>query len=153
MRRALRERGYIDGRTIAIEYRYSDGKLERAADLTAEMLRLNLDLIVVAGGDPWVRTAANITGLTSLITELGGKRLDLLKEAVPKLSRIALVYDPGSPSNLLEPERGSDRGAHTETYGATLGSPCCERVRQGIRYAQQRASRWTVCVPGSTYAH
>jgi len=133
MRRALRELGYIDGKTITIEYRYSDGKLEQAADLTAEMLRLNLDLIVVAGGDPWVRTAknatktipivmtgrgsdpvqagfveslarpgGNITGLTSLITELGGKRLDLLKEAVPKLSRVALLYDPGSPSNLLE---------------------------------------------------
>ena len=133
MRRALRELGYIEGKTIAIEYRYSDGKLERAADVAAEMLRLNLDLIVVAGGDPWVRAAknatktipivmtgrgsdpvqagfveslarpgGNITGLTSLITELGGKRLELLKEAVPKLSRVALLYDPGSPSNLLE---------------------------------------------------
>ena len=133
VRRSLRELGYIDGKTIAIEYRYSDGKLERAADVTAEMLRLNLDLIVVAGGEPWVRAAknatktipivmtgrgfdpvqagfveslarpgGNITGLTSLITELGGKRLELLKEAVPKLSRVALLYDPGSPSNLLE---------------------------------------------------
>ena len=61
MRRALRELGYIEGQTIVIEYRYSDGKVERAPDVTAELLRLNLDLIVVAGGDPWVRAAKNAT--------------------------------------------------------------------------------------------
>jgi putative ABC transport system substrate-binding protein len=133
MRRALRGLGYIEGQTIAIEYLYSDGKVERAPDVTAELLRLNPDLIVVAGGDPWVRAAknatktipivmtgrgsdpvkagfieslarpgGNVTGLTTLITELGGKRLEQLKEAVPKAARVALLYDPGSPSNVLE---------------------------------------------------
>jgi putative ABC transport system substrate-binding protein len=133
MRRALRDLGYIEGQTIAIEYRYSDGKLERAPDVMAELLRLNLDLIVVAGGNPWVQAAknatksipivmtgrgsdpvkagfveslarpgGNVTGLTSLITELGGKRLELLKEAVPKAARVAMFYDPGRPSNVLE---------------------------------------------------
>jgi putative ABC transport system substrate-binding protein len=61
MRRALRDLGYIEGQTIAIEYRYSDGKLERARDVMAELLHLNLDLIVVAGGDPWVQAAKNAT--------------------------------------------------------------------------------------------
>jgi putative ABC transport system substrate-binding protein len=96
-------------------------------------VRLNVDLIVVAGGDAWVRAAknatktipiimtgrgsdpvkagfieslarpsGNVTGLTSLITELGGKRLELFKEAVPKVARVALLYDPASPSNIIE---------------------------------------------------
>jgi putative tryptophan/tyrosine transport system substrate-binding protein len=133
IRQALRDRGYIDGQTIAIEYRYTQGKAERAPALTGELLRLNVDLIIVAGGDPWVRAAknatttipivmvgsgtdpveaglveslarpgGNVTGLTNLITELGGKRLELLKEAVPKVARLAVIYDPARSSNVLE---------------------------------------------------
>ena len=133
LRVALRELGYIDGQTIAIEYRYTQGKAERAPDVVAELVRLNIDVIVVAGGDAWVKAAknatktipiimtgrgsdpvkagfvaslarpgGNVTGLTILITELSGKRLELLKEAVPKVARVAVLYDPASPSNVLE---------------------------------------------------
>ena len=132
-RRALRELGYIDGQTIAIEYRYTEGKTERAPEIAAEFVRLKVDIIVVAGGDPWIqgtrnttkmipiimtgrgsdpvkagfveslaRPGGNVTGLTTLITELAGKRLELLKEAIPKVSRVAFLYDPASPSNLNE---------------------------------------------------
>jgi putative ABC transport system substrate-binding protein len=133
VRLALRELGYIEGRNLAIEYRYSDGKIDRASDLLADLVRLRVDVIVVASGDPWIRAAknatttipivmvglgsdpvraglveslarpgGNVTGLTRLVRELGGKRLELLKEAVPKLSRVAVLYDPASPPTLHE---------------------------------------------------
>ncbi len=129
IRLALRERGYIEGQNIAIEYRYAEGKVDRAPELAAELVRLKVDIIVVASGDQWIRAAknatrtipivmmgqgsdpvraghveslarpgGNVTGLTSLARELGGKRLELLKEAVPKLSRVAVLYDPAAPS-------------------------------------------------------
>jgi putative ABC transport system substrate-binding protein len=129
IRLALRERGYIEGQNIATEYRYAEGKLDRTPALAAELVRLKVDIIVVAGGTPWVQAAknatktipivmtgagidpvaeglveslarpgGNVTGLTLLSGELGGKRLELLKEAVPKLARVAVLYDPAIPS-------------------------------------------------------
>ena len=133
IRLALRELGYIEGQNIAIEYRYAEGKVDRAPELAAELVRLKVDIIVVASGDPWIRAAknatktipivmtglgsdpvraglveslarpgGNVTGLTALNRELGGKRLELLKEAVPKLSRVAVLYDPANPPSLHE---------------------------------------------------
>jgi putative ABC transport system substrate-binding protein len=132
-RRALRQLGYIEGQNLAIEYRYADAKFDRIPELAAELVRLKLDIIVVAGGDPPIlaakgatktipivmigigsdpveaghveslaRPGGNITGVTNLGRELGGKRLDLLKEAVPKTLRIALVYDPAIPAARRE---------------------------------------------------
>src|SRR5262249_41788246 len=133
IRLALRELGYIEGQNIAIEYRYAEGKVDRAPELAAELVRLKVDIIVVASGDQWIRAAknatrtipivmmgqgtdpvraghveslarpgGNVTGLTALRRELGGKRLELLKEAVPKLSRVAVLYDPANPPSLHE---------------------------------------------------
>src|SRR5262245_18960535 len=130
IRAALRELGYIDGQNIAIEYRYTEGKRDRAPELAAELVSLKVDIIVVSGGAPWARAAmnatktipivmtgtgpdpveagfidslarpgGNVTGVTNLGSELGGKRLELLKEAVPKFARVAVLYDPAnSPS-------------------------------------------------------
>ena len=133
IRLALRELGYIEGQNIAIEYRYAEGKLDRFPELAAELVRLKVDIIVVAGGDPLIRAAknatktipivmtgagldpveaglveslarpgGNVTGITNLSRELGGKRLELLKEAVPKLARVAVLYDPANPRSVLE---------------------------------------------------
>jgi putative ABC transport system substrate-binding protein len=133
IRLALRERGYIEGQNIAIEYRYAQGKNERAPELVAELVRLKVDIIVVAGAGRWVlaaknatktipivmtgggadpvkagyveslaRPGGNVTGLTNLSRELGGKRLELLKEAVPKVARVAVLYDPADPSSVVE---------------------------------------------------
>jgi putative ABC transport system substrate-binding protein len=133
-RLALRELGYIEGQNIAIEYRYVEGKPDRYPELAAELVRLKVDIILVAGGTltalagknatktiPIVMTGAggdpvraglidslahpggNVTGLTTLQSgELGGKRLELLKEAVPKLARVAVLYDPALPGTALE---------------------------------------------------
>ena len=133
IRLALRERGYIEGQNIATEYRYAEGKLDRAPELLAELVRLKVDIIIVAGGSNWTRAAknatktipivmvgtgadpveaglieslahpgGNITGLTLLNRELGGKRLELFKEAVPKLTRVAVLYDPAAPDPARE---------------------------------------------------
>jgi ABC-type uncharacterized transport system substrate-binding protein len=134
IRLALRELGYIEGQNIVIEYRYGEGKIDRAPELVAEFVRLNVDIIVVAGGTRlWVRPAmnatktipivmvgsgsdpveaglveslarpgGNVTGLTLLSRELGGKRLELLKETVSKVTRVAVLYDPTAPGTARE---------------------------------------------------
>ncbi|MBM2803717.1 MAG: transporter substrate-binding protein [Deltaproteobacteria bacterium] len=132
IRLALRERGYIEGQNIATEYRYSEGKIDRAPELLAELVHLKVDVIVV-GPDRWVwaamnatktipivmagggldpveagsveslaRPGGNVTGITNLGSELGGKRLELLKEAVPKLARVAVLYNPDAPGPSRE---------------------------------------------------
>jgi ABC-type uncharacterized transport system substrate-binding protein len=128
IRRGLRELGYIEGQNIAIEYRYAEGRPDREPGLAAELVRLKVDIIVVAAGDVTIRAAknatkaipivmmglgdpvraghveslarpgGNVTGLTNLSRELGGKRLELLKEAVPKLAHVAVLYEANQPS-------------------------------------------------------
>ncbi len=133
IRLALRERGYIEGQNIHTEYRYAEGRLDRFAELAAELVRLKVDIIVVAGGAERIRSAknatktipivmagggldpveaglveslarpgGNVTGIALLAGELGGKRLELLKDAVPKLARVALLYDPAGPNSVRE---------------------------------------------------
>jgi len=133
IRLALRERGYIEGQNIATEYRYAEGKVDRAPNLAAELVHLKVDIILVTGGYPVMRAAknatktipivmmgsgidpieaglveslarpgGNVTGLTNLTTELGGKRLELFKEAVPRLVRVAVIHDPGVPNHVLQ---------------------------------------------------
>ena len=144
-RRALRDLGYVDGQNILFEYRYTEGKVDRAPALAAELVRLEVDVIVVGGGvgplraaknatkaipiimsgvglDPveaglvesLARPGGNITGLTtSFAGELHGKRLQLLKEAVPKLARVAVLYDPINPSSGLALKEILPIAAHT----------------------------------------
>jgi putative ABC transport system substrate-binding protein len=133
IRLALGELGYMEGQTIAIEYRYGEAKPTRAPEIAAELVRLKVDIIVVAGGGGWVEAAknatktipivmvgpgidpieagfveslarpgANVTGITTLSRELGGKRLELLKEAVPKLARVAVLYSPATAGAARE---------------------------------------------------
>jgi putative ABC transport system substrate-binding protein len=133
IRQGLRELGYIEGQSIEIDYRYSERKIDRASELIAELVRLKVDIIVVAGGDPWIRVAknttktipiimigpgldpveaglieslsrpgGNVTGITNIERELGGKRLELLKEVVPKIARVAILYEPAIPASVRE---------------------------------------------------
>src|SRR6266550_366121 len=133
IRLALRERGYVDGQNIAADYRYAEGKVDRFSELAGELVRLKVDIIVVAGGnrinlaaknatktipivmvgaaiDPveaglvesLARPGGNVTGITNLTRELGGKRLELLKEAVPKLARLAVLYEPANTGSVRE---------------------------------------------------
>lgn len=127
-RRGLRELGYVEGRSIVIEWRYGDGKTERFPALVTELTQRNVAVIVVGGAtaaraakqngtpipvvmanvtDPveigvvasLARPGANITGVSNLAPELGRKRLELLKELAPRLTRVAVLGDPSSPSH------------------------------------------------------
>ncbi len=91
------------------------------------------------------RPGGNVTGLTTLSRELGGKRLELLKEAVPKLARVAVLYDPQTPASCARGERGSpSRGAWAGVDYSALGGTRCGRFREGIRCAKQGAPGWTL---------
>src|SRR5881628_1053733 len=119
-RQGLRELGYVEGKNIVIEWRWAEGKFDRLPDLAAELTRLDVDVIVIGGStstgaakkatttvpivmaqvnDPvgngfvasLARPGGNITGLATLAPEISGKRLELLKEIVPKLSRVAVL--------------------------------------------------------------
>ena len=132
----LRELGYVEGKNIVIEYRFAEEKLDRLPVLAAELLRLNVEVIVTGGplvtraakeatttipivmtqdADPvgsgfvasLARPGGNITGLSTLSPEINGKRLELLKEIVPKLSRVAVLGTstrPGTAQELKEVE-------------------------------------------------
>jgi putative ABC transport system substrate-binding protein len=127
----LRELGWIEGRTIAIEVRWAEGRNERFAEIAAEFVRLKVDVIVTAGtaavvaakqatsvipivfavaGDPvgtglvasLARPGGNVTGLSLQAPDIAGKRLELLREVVPGLRRLAILANVGSPLAVLE---------------------------------------------------
>jgi putative tryptophan/tyrosine transport system substrate-binding protein len=127
-RQGLRDLGYVEGQNLVIEYRYAEGRDDRLADLAAELVRLQVDVIVavagaaatravqhatrtipivMAGGsDPvgdglvasLARPGGNTTGFSNLTVELPGKRLELLKETVPQRTRIAVLANPAAPT-------------------------------------------------------
>jgi putative ABC transport system substrate-binding protein len=131
-RLGLRDLGYVEGLHIIIEYRFAEGKLDRLPELAAELVRLKVDILaaesvqaalaaknatttipivmVNVGTDPvesglvdsLARPSGNITGFTNLAVELAGKRLELLKEAAPKIRRVAVLYDPANQGNVME---------------------------------------------------
>jgi ABC-type uncharacterized transport system substrate-binding protein len=135
-RQGLRELGYVEGKNLVIEWRSAEGKLDRLPALAAELVRLKVDIIVTGGptatrpvkeatttipivmtqdSDPvgngfiasLARPGGNITGLSNLAQEISGKRLELLKEIVPKLSRVAVLgmsTNPGNSQSLRETE-------------------------------------------------
>jgi ABC-type uncharacterized transport system substrate-binding protein len=127
-RQGLRDLGYVEGRNIAIEYRWAEGKPERMRELAEELVRLKVDVIVapssiyteaakqatstipiifVSHADPLgsrhvtslARPGGNITGLSLMMTETNVKGLELLKEAVPGISRVAVIFNPATPSH------------------------------------------------------
>jgi len=128
-RQGLRDLGHVEGKNIAIEYRYANARFDKLPALADELIRLKVDVLVVsttpavqaaknatrtipivffgvfdpvAAGlvDSLARPGGNVTGFTNIATVLAGKRLELLKETVPKLSRVAVLYDPKSPGSV-----------------------------------------------------
>ena len=145
-RQGLRELGYVEGKNMAIEERWAEGKLERLPDLAAELVRLKVD-VILAGGAPGARAAkqatttipiiftaagdpvatglvaslarpgGNVTGLSDSSVDVSTKRLELLKEAVPKLSRVAILWNPANPTNPIQVR---DTQAVAPALGMTL---------------------------------
>jgi putative ABC transport system substrate-binding protein len=125
-RQGLRELGHVEGKNVVIEYRYANGKLDQLSELAAELVHLKVDVIVTSGGPPTqaaknatklipivmtnisdpaalgfvaslARPGQNMTGLSSMQNELGGRRLELLKEIVPQVSRVAVLVNRDVP--------------------------------------------------------
>jgi len=142
-REQLRELGYIEGQSVVFEYRFAEGRTERLADFAAELVRLKVDVIVSGGtpgplaakratstipivmaaaGDPvgtglvtnLGRPEGNITGLSNLSEELTGKRLQLVKEVIPGISRVAVLWNAGNPISVIVFKQ-------TEAAARTLG--------------------------------
>src|SRR5262245_15352064 len=148
-RQGLRERGYVEGKNIVIEYRLAEGKFDRLPALAAELARLNPDIIVAAAtpaalaaqratttipivsysmADPvadglvasLARPGGNITGNTFLGPELTSKRLELLKETLPGISRVAALWQPGAFAEGTMKDMLRDTAAAARTLGVQL---------------------------------
>jgi len=164
LRKGLRDLGYVEGRNLVIEYRSADGRAERFPDLASELVRLGVDLIVTRGtpaaraaknatetiptimatmGDPraivasFARPGGNITGVTTFSTELTAKRIELLKELVPNLARVALLHNMGNPA---APPEWDETKAAARSLG--LQPELLDVRSQGdLRHAFERAVR------------
>jgi ABC-type uncharacterized transport system substrate-binding protein len=140
-RQGLRELGYVEDRNISIEYRWTEGRDERLPDLAADLVRLKVDIIVTSGSgslaakratttipivmqvsiDPvgsglvasLARPGGNITGMATLTEDMPGKWLELLKELLPQVSRVAVLFDTTSPSSAAQQLKASEAAAST----------------------------------------
>jgi putative ABC transport system substrate-binding protein len=179
-RQGLRELGYTEGKNIVIEYRYAEGKPDRLSELADELVRLNVDAIVTAGptvtraakeatatipivmafaGDPvgsgfvasLARPGGNITGLSSLSPEISGKQLELLKEIVPKLSRVAILgssTEPANPQSLKEIELAAGAFGVQLQYLDVLGP---KDIETAFRTASKRRADAILVLPSAVF--
>ncbi len=182
-RQGLRELGYVEGRNFMIEYRSADGRRERFPELATELARLKVDVILTRGtpavmaaknatgtipvvmaasGDPLLsgvvaglaRPGGNVTGLSAIVVEVTGKRLQLLREVVPGVSRIASLLDMGNPNNALQ-------WKETEIAAPSLGvQPQLLDVRKPVDFGgafdaaiRQRAGAMVVGIDALTQAN
>jgi putative tryptophan/tyrosine transport system substrate-binding protein len=145
-RQGLRDLGYVEGKTIALEYRFAAGRLERLPELAAELVRLKVDILVTDGGaaaraakdttatipiimavvgdavryglvTSLARPGGNVTGFSIMVPELSGKRLELLKETMPHVSRVAVLWNAG---NLNRPDQLPEIEATARVLGIQL---------------------------------
>jgi putative ABC transport system substrate-binding protein len=153
-RQALREHGYVEGQNLTVEFRFAERRVDRLHALAAELVRLKVDVIVVEGtpaalaakqatrtipivvaaaGDPvksglvasLARPGGNITGLTLIHPELSAKRLQLLVEAVPRLGRVAVIWNPSNPvvAHSLRETEVAARTMGVQLQGVKVPSP------------------------------
>jgi len=161
-RQGLRELNYVEGRNLVIDYRWAEGRYDRFPALVAEAAEGRTDVIVTAGtpatlaakhgtrtipivvagmGDPvaagvvpsLARPGGNVTGLASMTPDIDGKRLELLKELVPGVSRIAVVWNPTNPNNAarLQQMQAAARALHL-TLGPLVGAADGRDLEQGF---------------------
>jgi len=178
----LRELGWIEGQTVAIEYRWAEGRSERFAEIAAEFVRLKVDVMVMEGtaatlaakqatsvipivfplsGDPLgaglvaslARPGGNITGLSIQQTDIAGKRLDLLRELVPGLHWVGIMANPAGPSAVLD-LRAAQAAARTLGLDVSvLETQRVEEIRPAIEAIGNRAQALYVCADPFTSAN
>ena len=182
-RLGLRELGYSEGRNVVVEYRWADGKAERLPALAAELVRLKVDIIVTSGtpgglaaknatstipivlasgGDfvadglvaSFSRPGANITGLSVFARELSGKRLEILKEAIPGMTRVAAAFNtlnPGTRSLFKETEAAATKlGLKVLPLDIDFPDGVERAFAEGVRL---RASAVVIISDGATIVH
>ena len=182
-RLGLRELGYSEGRNVVVEYRWADGKAERLPALAAELVRLKVDVIVTSGtpgglaaknatstipivlasgGDfvadglvaSFSRPGANITGLSVFARELSGKRLEILKEAIPRMTRVAAAFNtlnPGTRSLFKETEAAATKlGLKVLPLDIHFPDGVERAFGEGVRL---RASAVVIISDGATIVH
>jgi putative ABC transport system substrate-binding protein len=179
-RQGLRDLGYADGKNIVMEWRYADGKLDRLPALAAELLRLKVEVIVTGGSastraaqettstipivmtqdpDPvgsgfvtsLARPGGNITGLSNLVSDLSGKRLELLKEIVPRISRVAVFGTSttlGNAQQLRETELASSALGLKTQYLDVLGP---KDIETAFRAASRGRADAVLVLAGSVF--
>ena len=159
---ALRELGWIEGQNVTFEYRYAENRLERLPELAAELVRLNVDVIVARGtlgplaakratstipivmtaaGDPLgsglvaslARPDGNVTGMSLMVPQLGGKRLELLKELLPRTLSRGCALECGQSVSPYCLQRDADRRPNTGDRGSIPGGARARRLRWHIR--------------------
>ena len=170
----LRELGWIEGRTVAIEYRWAQGRTERYDEIAAELVRLNVDVIVTTvptvaalkhvtsvipivfalGSDPvggglvgsLARPSGNVTGLSTQATDLASKRVELLREVVPQLGTLAILGNIGIPQIVLEMREVE---AAAQTFGlqvTRLEIRRAEDIASAFASLKDRAQALYVCI-------
>jgi len=177
----LRELGWIEGRTIAIEYRWGDGRRERFAEIAAEFVRLKVDVIVTAGSavaavkqatsvipivfamaiDPVAgglvaslsRPGGNVTGLSNQQADLAGKRLELLREARPDLRRLAILANVGYIDSMLEMDEVQTLARNLGIEVAKLEIRRAQDIAPAFQALQRQADALYVVVDGLVAAN
>jgi putative ABC transport system substrate-binding protein len=181
LRKGLRKLGYIEGKNLVIEYRSAEGHAERFPDMASELTRLKVDLIVtrgtpavqaaknVAGAIPVVmaamgapflvvdnlsRPGGNVTGMTTFSAELIGKRIELLKELIPSLSRLALLHNIGNPMGAPEWEETKNAAGPLSLQTELLDVRNEEDLRSAFEIAvQHHADALLIGADGLTQAY
>ena len=181
LRKGLRDLGYVEGQNLVIEYRSADGRAERFPDLASELVRLKVDLIVTRGtpaaqaaknatrtipvvmatmGGPGAIVASfahpggNITGVTTFSTELTAKRIEILKELVPSLSRVALLHNMGNPAVPPEWEETKTAARSLGLQAELLDVRNEEDLRRAFQVAvQHHVDALVIGADGLTQAH
>ena len=177
--RGLRERGYVDGKTITIEYRYAQGRRERLPELAADLARLKVDILLGIGGDvaeaykkatgtmPIVvgmsndpvrsrlaaslaRPGGNLTGISFLFDELAAKRVELLRDILPQVSRLAVLWDPSHVDNDFAEVQDAARRLGIQLQSLEIRGP--GDLDAAVLAAAQARAEALIVVPGRLMA-
>jgi putative ABC transport system substrate-binding protein len=170
----LRELAWVDGRNVAIEYRWAEGRNERAAEIAAEFVRLKVDVIVTQGTPPTLaakqatavipivfatasdpvgtglvaslaRPGGNVTGLSSQTSDLASKKLELLREVVPDLRRLAIMANAGNPASVLEMREAQAAARKVGLEVATSEVQRAEDIAPAFEALRERADALYLC--------
>jgi putative ABC transport system substrate-binding protein len=177
----LREHSWIEGRTVAIEYRWAEGSSKRVIEIASEFARLKVDVIVAAGpalfaskqatstipivfpiyGDPvgiglvasLARPGGNVTGLSIQASDLAGKRLELLREVIPGLRRLAILANLSNPSNVLETDEVKAAASTLGLEVATREIRRAEDIAAAVDATTDRVDALYVCPDALASTH